>query len=94
MGFTLCQEVEGELLLVLYGGRPLKKAEKNYCMTNKELLGCCFTVKKCEFHLLGNEYVTYTDHEPLIHLQMFCDLTKNRFGQNEYLQSMNVKIFS
>ena len=63
-------------------------------MTNKELLGCYFTVKKCEFHLLGNEYVTYTDNEPLIHLQMFCNLTKNRFGQNEYLQSMNVKIFS
>ena len=50
--------------------------------------------KKCEFHLLGNEYVTYTDHEPLIHLQIFCNLVKNPFRRIEYLQSMNVKIFS
>ena len=53
-GFTLCQEVEGELLPVLYGGRPLTQAEKNYCTTDKELLGCYFAVKKCDFYLLGN----------------------------------------
>ena len=37
-GFTNCQEVEGELLPVLYGGSKLRKAEKNYCTTDKELL--------------------------------------------------------
>ena len=76
VGFTLCQEVEGELLPVLYGVRTLTKAEKNYCTTDKKLNGY-FTVKKCEFYLLGNEYALYTDHEPLIHLRTFRNLAKN-----------------
>ena len=67
IGFTLFQEVEGDLLPILYGGRALTKAEKNYCTTDKELLGCYFAVQKCEFYLLGNEYAVYTDHEPLEH---------------------------
>ena len=93
VGFTLCQEVEGELLPVLYGGTTLTKAEKNYCTTDKELLGCYFAVKKCEFYLLGNEYALYTDHEPLIHLRTFRNLVKNRLQWIEYLESMNVKMF-
>lgn len=55
IGFSLCQEVEGELRPILYGGRTLSKAEKNYSTTDKELLACYFAVKKCEFYLLGNE---------------------------------------
>ena len=79
IGFTLFQEVEGILLPILYGGRTLMKAEKNYCTTDKELLGCYFAVKKCEFYLLGNEYALYTDHEPLIHLRTFHNIVKKRF---------------
>jgi len=93
LGFTLFQEADGKLLPVIYGGRTLTKAEKNYCTTDKELLGCYFAVKKCEFYLLGNEYALYTDHEPLIHLRTFRNLVKKRFRWIEYLESMNVKIF-
>ena len=59
----------------------------------QRVVECFFAVKKCEFYLLGNEYTLYTDHEPLIHLQTFRNLVKNRFRWIEYLESMNVKIF-
>ena len=93
VGFTLCQEVEGELLPVLYGGRTLIKAEKNYRKRDKELLGGYFAVKKCEFYLLGNEYALYTDHQPLIHFRTFRNLFNNGFRWIEYSENMNVKIF-
>ena len=60
---------------------------------HKELLGCYFAVKKCEFYLLGNEYALYTDHEPLIYLRTFHNIVKKRFRWIEYLESMNVKVF-
>ena len=44
VGFTLCQEVQGELLPVLYGGRTLTKADKS----------CYFSVKKCQVLFLGD----------------------------------------
>ena len=93
VGFTLFQEVDGKLLPVLFGGRTLTKAEKNYCTTDKELLGCYVAVKKCEFYLMGHEFALYTDHEPLIHLRTFRNLVRKRFRWIEYLESMNVKIF-
>ena len=92
-GFTFCQEVKGELLPVLYGGRTLIKAEKNYRTKDKELLSCYFLVKKCELYLLGNEYALYTDHQPLIHFRTFHNLFNNRFRWIEYLESMIVKTF-
>ena len=49
VAFTLCQEVEDELLPVLHEGRTLKKAEENYCTMEKELPGCYFAVKNVSF---------------------------------------------
>ena len=66
---------------------------KNYYTTERELLGCYFAVKKCEFYLLGNEYALYTDHEQLKLLPTFRNLVKNRFRWIEYFESMNIKMF-
>ena len=44
VGFTLCQEVQGELLPVLDGGRTLTKSNKS----------CYFFVKKCQVLFLGD----------------------------------------
>ena len=93
IGFSLYQEVNGELRPILYGGRVLTKAEKNYATTDKELLACYFAVKKCEFYLLGNEFAVYTDHKPLIHLGTFKNIVQKRFRWIEYLESLNAKIF-
>ena len=68
IGYTLAQKVDTYIAPIIYGGRALSKAEMNYCTTDKELLGCYYSVKKCEFYLLGNEYVVYVHGPQAINL--------------------------
>ena len=74
------------------GGRVLSKAERNYSTTDKELLACYFAVKKCEFYISGNEFVVYSDDQPLGHLKSFRDIVNKRFRWIAYAERMNVKI--
>ena len=72
--------------------RILTKAEGRYCVTDKELLGVYFAVRKCEFYLIGHMFVVYTDHEPLIHLKAFRNLVEKRFRWINYLETVNTII--
>ena len=55
IGFTLTQQGETGLETILYGGRTLNDSERRYCVTDKELLGIFYAVKKCEFYLTDND---------------------------------------
>ena len=76
IGFTLFQEVDSNLAPILYEGRVLSKAERNYSTTDEELLACYFAVKKCEFYILGNEFVVYSDHQPFSALKIISRYCK------------------
>ena len=90
VGFALTQEVDGCLRPIIYGGRVLSEAEKRYCTTDRELLGIYFAVKRCEYYLLGHDFVVYTDHEPLIHLKAFKEIVNKRYRWIAYLESVNI----
>ena len=66
IGFTLSQEQDGEMRPNLYGGRVLSRAEKNYCTTDRELLGCYYAVKRCEYFVseMTLWYIQTTNHSP------------------------------
>ena len=41
----------------------LSDTEQCYNTTDKELLSIYFAVKNCDFYLVGNKFVVYTDHK-------------------------------
>ena len=86
IGFTLLQEINGELVPISYGGRVLTDHEKRYSTTDKELLAVYFAVKKLEYYLIGHTFVVYTDHKPLVYLKAFKDIVNKRFRWVEYLE--------
>ena len=47
LGFTLTQHDQTGLKPIIFGGRSLSSCERNYCVTDKELLGIFYAVKKC-----------------------------------------------
>ncbi|CAC5404231.1 unnamed protein product [Mytilus coruscus] len=66
IGAVLSQMEDGQLKVISYGSRTIKKAEKNYCVTDKELLAVGHFVEYYRQYLLGRKFCVRTDHQALI----------------------------
>ena len=58
----LSQMQDGRLRVIAYGSRTLNKAEKNYCITDKELLAVRYFIEYYRQYLLGRTFTVRTDH--------------------------------
>ena len=69
IGAVLSQRIDEEERVIAYGSRLLSTAERNYCVTRKELLAVVYFVKLYRQYLLGRRFVLRTDHAALRWLQ-------------------------
>ncbi len=65
---VLSQVQDGKESVISYGSRTLNKAEKNYCITDKELLGIRHFVEFYRQYLLGRHFLVRSDHQALVWL--------------------------
>ena len=68
IGGVLQQMQLGRERVIAYGSRTMNKAEKNYCITEKELLAVVFFVQYYRQYLLGRRFTVRTDHQALVWL--------------------------
>ena len=68
IGAVLSQIQNGQEKVIAYGSRTLNKAEKNYCVTDKELLALRYFIEYYRQYLLGRKFLVRVDHQPLIWL--------------------------
>ena len=68
IGGILQQVQDGRIRVIAYASRALNKAEVNYCITEKELLGVRFFIEYFRQYLLGRKFLVRTDHQPLVWL--------------------------
>ena len=54
--------------VISYGSRTLNKAEKNYCITDKELLAIRHFIEYYRQYLLGRHFTVRSDHQALTFL--------------------------
>ena len=52
--------------VISYGSRTLGRAEKNYCITDKELLAIRHFVEHYQQYLLGRTFVVRSDHQAMV----------------------------
>lgn len=71
VGAVLSQGGEGEERAVAYFSRALSRAEKNYCVTRRELLAVVLAVRHFRPYLHGNRFLLRTDHASLTWLLNF-----------------------
>ena len=68
IGGILHQMQEGKEKVIAYASRALNKAERNYCITEKELLAVRFFIEYFRQYLLGRKFVVRSDHQALVWL--------------------------
>ena len=70
LGYILGQVGEDNLEHVIaYGGRALRKPEKNYTVTELECLAIVEGIKEYRTYLSSGKFTVYTDHKALKYLQ-------------------------
>jgi transposase InsO family protein/predicted aspartyl protease len=78
VGCVLSQMQDGQEKVIAYAARVLQPAQKNYCITRRELLAVIIFTKVMRCYLLGRRFILRTDHSALTWLKR----TKEPIGQN------------
>ena len=65
VGAVLYQVVNGEKKYVLFMSKALKKGQRNYSATKRELLAIVYALKRWEPFLAGTKFSVETDHKAL-----------------------------
>lgn len=68
IGAVLSQVQNGREKVIFYGSRALNKSERNYCITDKELLALKNFIEYYRQYLLRRKFKVRTDHRALIWL--------------------------
>lgn len=71
VGAVLSQVQAGVERVIAYSSRALSKAERNYCVTRRELLSVVEHVRKFRTYLLPRRFTVRVDHQSLTHLLTF-----------------------
>ncbi len=71
LGGVLSQVQDGLERVIGYYSRTLNKAERNYCITRKELLAVVASTKHFHHYLFGRNFLIRTDHGALKWLMKF-----------------------
>ncbi|MGC8821243.1 MAG: reverse transcriptase domain-containing protein, partial [Fervidobacterium sp.] len=92
IGGVLSQNIDGQERVIAYYSRTLGHAERNYCVTRRELLAALECMKHFHKYLYGQKFRLRTDHAALRWLLQF----KNPEGQLarwiERIQAYDVEI--
>ena len=65
IGCVLSQVQDGKEKVIAYGSRTLSRTERNYCVTDRELLAVRYFMEYYKQYLLGQKFLVQTDHQAL-----------------------------
>lgn len=92
IGAVLSQIQNDKEKVIAYFNRVLVKAERNYCITRRELLAVVDSVKSFRHYLYGRRFLIRTDHVSLNWLMSFRNLEGQLARWLERLQQYDFEI--
>jgi hypothetical protein len=91
IGAVLSQVQDDEERVIAYASRLYSNAERNYCVSRKELLAVVFFLKHFKQYLLGRQFLVRTDH---CALQWLCKPPEPTGQQGRWLKILKEFPFS
>jgi len=92
IGAVLSQKQDGVEKVISYFSRVLSRAEKNYCVTRRELLSIIESIKTFHHYLYGRKFLVRTDHASLKWLLSFKDVEGQLARWMEKLQQYEFEV--
>ena len=93
IGAVLSHVQDGKERVVACGSFVLSTAQRNYCVTRRELLAIVVFTKHFRHYLLGNKFKVRTDHNSLIWLMRFKNIEGQLARWIEELQNYDMELF-
>ena len=91
LGVVLGQRKSKILHPIYYASKALNEAQKNYTMTEQEILAVVFAFEKFRSYLLGTRVIVYTDHLALRYLMAKKDVKPSLIRLVLLLQEFDLK---
>ncbi|KAF9743553.1 Retrovirus-related Pol polyprotein from transposon, partial [Nosema granulosis] len=93
LGAILSQLNGSEKMPIMYASRTLGETEKNYSISEKEMLAAIWGIEKFEYFLKGREFTLVTDHIALKAINEKGELKSARISRwIERIQQFNFKV--
>ncbi len=92
IGAVLNQIQDGEEKVIAYASRSLNKAERNYCVTERELLAIRYFTEYFRHYLLGRQFHIRSDHLALKFMFSFKSPKGRTARWLEFLSEYNFSI--
>ncbi|PAA58275.1 hypothetical protein BOX15_Mlig005277g1 [Macrostomum lignano] len=92
IGAVLSQVQASEERVIAYASRALSRAERNYCVTRRELLAVVEFVKKFRSYLLPRAFTVRVDHQALTYLLAFKEPEGQLARWLQLLDEFNFKV--
>jgi hypothetical protein len=92
VGAVLGQKKEGKPYALHYASKTLDEAQRNYTVTEKELLAVIFALGKFEHYIKGSQIIVYTDHSAIRYLMAKKDAKPRLIRWILLLQEYNLEI--
>ena len=65
IGCVLSQVQDGKEKVIAYGSQALSRQERNYCVTDRELLAVWYFIEYYQQYLLGRKFLVQTDYQAI-----------------------------
>ena len=92
LGVVLGQRRDKILHPIYYASKALNEAQKNYIVTEQELLAVVFTFEKFHSYLLGTIVIVHNDHSALTYLMVKKDAKPRLIRWVLLLQEFNFEL--
>ena len=92
VGVVLGQRVEGKPYVEYYASKTLNEAQRNYTITEKELLAVVYALDKFRSYLIGSDIVIFIDQSVLKYLLTKQNSKARLIRWVLFLQEFNIQI--
>src|SRR5678815_1810402 len=83
MGAGLCQKQNGERRVIAYNSHSFSACERRASTIERELLAIRWGIKSFRPFLLGQTFILYTDHRPLVYLDTMKSVSYTHLRAHE-----------